>query len=108
MKSPTENDVVQACLQWLALHNVMAWRNQTTGLYDPTRKVFRKFNGLKGVSDILGVLPGGRFLGIECKKKGGYPSPEQRAFIQMVNDAGGLAFVARGTEDLEAHLLGLV
>lgn len=108
MKAPTENDVVQACLQWLALHNVMAWRNQTTGLYDPTRKVFRKFTGLKGVSDILGILPGGRFLAVEAKKKGGYPSPEQREFIQNVNDRGGIAFVARSTEDLETHLKGLV
>ncbi len=108
VKAPTETDTVRAILEWLALRRVFAWRNNTTGVYDPTRKCFRKFTGMKGVSDILGVLPGGRLLAIEAKKKGGYPTPEQRAFIEAVNDAGGLAFVARSVDDVETRLIGIV
>jgi len=60
--------------------------------------------GLKGVADVLGVLPDGRFLAVECKTATGRISPEQDAFIRNVNLRGGLAFVARGLEDVKVHL----
>jgi hypothetical protein len=55
--SAKETDLVRACLGWLALHRVKAWRMNNTGIFDPARKVFRTFHGLAGVSDILGILP---------------------------------------------------
>jgi hypothetical protein len=64
----------------------------------------RSFRGLRGVSDVLGVLPGGRFLAIECKGPTGRPSPEQVEFIERVRAAGGVAFVARSLEDVKKGL----
>src|SRR4051812_31915703 len=62
------NDLVSACLHLLALQGVRAWRNNTTGVYDPQRKRFRTFTGRKGISDILGIIPPtGRLLAVECK-----------------------------------------
>ena len=58
-----------------------------------------------GVSDILGVLPGCRFLAVEVKVPKGKVSPHQQEFIDSVNQAGGLAFVARSLEDVEHILL---
>ena len=52
-----EADLVRACLEWLALRRVKAWRMNNTGVYDPARKAFRSFRGERGVPDILGVLP---------------------------------------------------
>jgi hypothetical protein len=45
--------------------------------------------GLKGSADILGLLPGGRFLAVECKAEHGRLSPEQRQFLAVVKALGG-------------------
>jgi hypothetical protein len=48
----------------------------------------------KGVPDLI-CCQDGRMIGIEVKTKTGRLSPEQEVFIKRINDAGGLAFVAR-------------
>lgn len=68
----------------------------------------RAFRGLKGVSDILGVLPDGRFLAVECKGPKGKPSPEQVEFIENVRKMGGVAFVARSLQDVKNGLSGVL
>ena len=62
MKKPTESALVRNCLELLQLRGVFAFRVNTTGIFDPGRNVFRSFQGMCGVSDILGLLDGGRFL----------------------------------------------
>lgn len=59
---------------------------------------------LKGVSDILGVLPGGRILAIELKSRGKKPSQEQLDFIDNVNANGGKAFWADSLEKVKNEL----
>ena len=59
---------------------------------------------MKGVSDILGILPDGRFLAIECKSPSGKTTTEQDRFLASVNARGGLAFVARGLDDVKTHM----
>src|SRR3954451_9878965 len=39
--STSETAIVRACLDWLALHRVKAWRMNNTGIYDPLKKVHR-------------------------------------------------------------------
>jgi hypothetical protein len=57
--------------------------------------------GKSGVSDIIGCLPpDGRLLCIEVKRPGGKLSKEQAQFLEDVNEAGGLAFVAYSTRDV--------
>lgn len=60
--------------------------------------------GIKGAPDIVGILPGGRFLAVEVKSATGKPSPDQVAFIARVNATGGLAFIARSIDDVARHL----
>jgi hypothetical protein len=45
---------------------------QQHGIFDQARKCFRSFRGLKGVSDILGILDGGRLL-TEMRRAGDIP-----------------------------------
>jgi hypothetical protein len=82
---------------------VVCWRNN----------VGRKHNlyfGLKGSGDILGITNRlfkkgrGKFLSIEVKDKKGIVSDEQKAFIEMVNQAGGVAIVARGLDNVSGLL----
>jgi hypothetical protein len=60
---------------------------------------------LKGSSDIIGVLPSGRFLACECKAAGGGRlSPEQREFLDRVQRDGGLALVVSDPMQLAERL----
>jgi hypothetical protein len=56
---------------------------------------------INGVADIIGLLPGGRFLAVECKSSRGRQSDAQRAFQLMVERSGGLYIIARDIEDLK-------
>lgn len=104
-KRMAERDTVRACLQYLALKNIVTWRSNNTGIYNAQRGC-HIFHGTKGVPDIIGVLPGGRFLGVECKSAKGRQSPAQKEMQQRIESAGGLYVLARGIDDLEAALKG--
>jgi Holliday junction resolvase len=52
-----------------------------------------------GVPDIIGCFKG-RLIGIEIKSEKGVVSEYQKEFIENINRAGGLAFVARSLEDV--------
>jgi hypothetical protein len=69
----------------------------------------------KGSSDLIGwttieVTPEmvgarvGLFVGIEIKSVRGRPSAEQTNFINQVNGAGGVAFIARSPDEALAKL----
>jgi hypothetical protein len=93
-----ESEVKRVCLEYLSLRGIYAWLNNT-GALPVGDKRFIRF-GLKGSSDIIGILPGGRFLAVECKSETGRLSPAQRDFLEAVQAHGGLAVVARSHEDL--------
>ena len=92
------------------------WRNQSTGVFDPISGTFRMNKGLgriNGVSDILGILGSavigadgslglGRLLAIEVKSTKGKATSDQLAFLLHISNRGGLGFIARCVEDVEA------
>jgi hypothetical protein len=91
--------LVKACLDYLALRGVFAWRSNNTGIWDAKKRCWR-FHGLKGVSDIHGVLDGGRFLAVECKEGRGQLTEEQRYYLAIVNELGGLGLVVCSVGEL--------
>lgn len=101
MKKQTESDLVRQCLDWLQLHKILAWRSNNVPVFDTVRKCFRSFTGLKGVSDILGILPGGRLLAVECKIGKNKLTPEQEWFLAEVNRLGGVGLEVRCLASLE-------
>lgn len=111
MKKPLESDIQKQILQYLSLLGIVHWRQNSGAFVVPAgagsrRRYVRA--GMPGVSDIIGLLPNGRFLAIEVKRPGEQPTELQQAFLSAVNHSGGLAFVARSVNDvqstLEAHL----
>lgn len=52
-----------------------------------------------GVPDLICCFKG-RLVGIEIKAQKGIISPYQKEFIDNINRAGGLAFVARSVNDV--------
>lgn len=101
-----EGYVVSACLDYLAVRGIHAWRNNS-GVSRPERRDgsrgFVRY-GHVGSADILGVLPGGRFLAIECKSPRGNLSRHQLDFGRRVRADGGIYLVVRSVDDLIEQL----
>ncbi len=105
----SEAEIQNLILDFLNRNRIFAFRVNTTGIFDPVKKIYRtmgKFS-LKGVSDIIGILPNGRFLAIEVKSSTGRVSTEQQAFINKIMAMGGVALVARSLEDVIIPINGL-
>jgi hypothetical protein len=103
-KSDTpENKVKAEVLKYLEVRQIKAWSN-SSGVVQIRPGKFMSF-GLKGSSDILGILPGGRFLAVEVKALEGRLSSEQREFLADIKALGGMAVVARSYRDIEAALM---
>lgn len=114
--STKETDIVRACLDWLALHRIKAWRANNTGIFDPVKKIHRRFHGLRGVSDILGILPQrvrladgseetfGNLLAVEVKKPGEKPRGDQEEFLQDIRAQGGIGLCVHCLRELEDQL----
>ncbi len=96
-----ERDVLRACLDYLKARNIFAWRVNTGAMRRGKRYV--RF-GFPGVSDIIGILPGGRFLAVECKSSTGKLSLDQDAFLTAVQLSGGVALWVRSAAELHDKL----
>jgi len=111
-RSSPEQDVKNAILEWFALfpRKFLAWPNNSTGTYDPVRKIFRRppKHFLPGTGDIFVLCSNGMFISIECKSPKGRVRPEQDVFIDKVNEFKGYSFVARSLDDVVNRLGRLV
>lgn len=62
-------------------------------------KVYQTLGSSPGVADIIGCYKG-RMIAIELKSPNGKATPDQERFIQNVNDAGGIAFIAKTLDEV--------
>jgi hypothetical protein len=102
MKGPRvlERQVKRACQEALAARRIFAWRTNSGGMKNP-RGQYVQFAGVSGLADLIGLLaPTGRFLAVEVKRPGEQPTDEQRAFLNRVNDAGGLGIWTDDPDDM--------
>lgn len=110
---PKEADLTQACLDYLAMQGVFAWRQNSGCMKVGTR--FVRFVGKEadGISDIIGVMPDGRFLAIETKLPGAESKynakakarlAKQVAFLDLVKKRGGVAVLAHSLDELQKAL----
>lgn len=102
-----EVEIMNAIIEYLLWKKVYVWRSNNAPIFDITRKVFRAMpkHALKGVADILGVLPDGKFLAIEVKADESKKlSDAQKEFLSNILTKGGVAFIATGLPDIEKYL----
>ena len=83
----TEKDLENLILEYCALNNIFAWKNQTTGIYDSKKKIFRKPHKyqINGVSDII-MFFGNEVYFIEVKAplKSGKPRKGE-SILKLLN-----------------------
>jgi len=87
-----EVEITRGILKTLKAMNIFAW------------KVWQGPFSKPGISDILGCLPDGRMLAVEVKNSNGKITEHQQRFLDEVNQAGGLGFIAKSVEDVIREL----
>jgi hypothetical protein len=98
-----EQHIQKQILDYLRFRGIPCYKHQNAGIRKPDGSYIPTHT--RGVSDIIGCIPKtGRFLAIEVKRPGGKPTSEQKQFIDTINDAGGLAFVASSIDDVLVKL----
>ena len=112
--SPSEHEIQQRIRLACGRGRVRLWRNNTGALVDQQGR-FVRFGLCKGSSDLIGLrsleitpeMVGQRvaqFVALEVKTASGVVSSEQRAFLQLVQQLGGVAAVCRSIEQAQAVL----
>jgi hypothetical protein len=115
--SPSEHEIQQRIRLACGRGPVRLWRNNTGALVDQQGR-FVRFGLCKGSSDLIGLrsvlvtpeMVGQRiaqFVALEIKAPQGVVSPEQQAFLRLVQQLGGVAAVCRSIQQAQA-VLGLV
>jgi hypothetical protein len=99
-----EGLVKSAILDYLRVRGFFAWNNPT-GAVEIRPGQWVHF-GKVGSADIMGCLPDGRFLAVECKAKKGRLSEAQQDFLNEIERLGGLAIVARSFQEVDLALRG--
>lgn len=107
LKEPTEKEIENSILAYLQTQKGFFWKNQSVGVWDNVKKTYRKPNNrfhINGVADILGCLPGGKFIAFEVKTKRGRATQNQKDFLQRISMLGGKAVIVKSIAEVEAIL----
>ena len=99
-----EKDIQKQILMLLKRHPKVQWVARFNSGTFVSGDRYISSNSQSGMSDILGMLKGGRLFAIECKSRTGRIQPHQQDFLDLINEGGGLAFVARSVEDVIIRL----
>ena len=88
-----EQDIQKDILLFLEKMGFLAIKHNNIGIY-----------ARAGVPDLLCCSNKGIFIGIEVKRPGQKPKPIQQAFLNIINDLGGVGIMATSVEDVETQL----
>ena len=48
------NELTQSVIKYMTVRGFKVWRQNNGGVYDPTKRVFRKNSSTPGISDVIG------------------------------------------------------
>lgn len=97
-----EQDLTGPVIAFLALADIYAFR-LNAGKVQTAHGTWVQL-APKGTADVVGVLPGGRWLCVELKRKGGKVRKEQAEWLDMMRGKGALCVVITSVEDLRTAL----
>lgn len=98
-----EAAVLSRCMLALSEAGCTVFRAQSGTFY--TRDGRPVHIGIVGHSDLYGFRPDGRMFFVECKSRSGRLTEEQREFLQVMNERGAVAVVARDADQCVADVL---
>ena len=100
-----ENDIKRAVLDLCKRLGIPATRHQSGAVLVGGHKVVM---GEAGWPDIIGVLPDGRFLGIECKTVTGRVEDTQIDRLMRLSECGAVVLVTRDIDEIARDLRDLL
>ena len=101
-KPETANMITRNVIRVINLtQGAVAYRINNVGVWDAAKGIHRKGNTERGLPDIVAVYKG-RFIGIEVKSGKDRMSIYQEHRKQEIENARGVYFVARSTDDFLA------
>jgi hypothetical protein len=111
-----ESEVLRDVLHYLKnVRGWLTWRNQSTPAPLANGKGYRRFTGLRGIADMMSLLPdqrpdpttgapplhgAGRLLCVEAKSSTGKLREQQRVFLTDAGKRGALCLVVRSVSQL--------
>lgn len=102
MQNNRHTELVRQALLILSTSKLCrAWANNTGSAFRNGRMI--QF-GLKGSADITGILIDGRRLEVEIKTGSGRQNSDQKLYEGMIRKFGGVYWVIRSCEELQARL----
>jgi hypothetical protein len=101
VKAGKETDLVRAVLTLIRLRGGLAVRVNSGG--SVIGKQFVRHCDTVGMSDVVACFRGA-FIALEAKGERGRLRPSQRAFLDAVEKAGGVALVVKDLRQVEAAL----
>lgn len=100
---PLEKEEQQAFCKWLKSQNIGHWANGLGVKLDFDIKYLQSLRSqghYKGIADMTVLLPKGKAIFIELKRrKGGVVTPEQKKWIEYLQELGYPARVCRGADE---------
>lgn len=92
-----ETTLTRAVLDFLHELGFIAWRqNVGVAMFKGRRVEF----GFRGLADIGGILPDGKYLAVETKVGSNDLTSEQKEFLTATGKSGAVAIVARCLDDV--------
>jgi len=100
----TEAQIQKTILQYLKAHPKVAFaiRVNSGAHYEEDRLIYS--NSQRGMSDIMGVMKGGKAYFLEVKSQKGKLTQDQDNFLAMALESGALAGCVRSLEDVDKVL----
>ena len=101
----SETNLRNAMLDYLGYKNIYCWLNNTQGNYNKFTNTYYKNPRLrKGIADIIGLMPNGRLLAIECKVGKNKQTESQIEFEKEIIANKGIYILAYDLDELEKKL----
>jgi len=101
----SEASIQLKIIKFLQTNNIYCWRNANLTRYDPkTKQYLSNPQHKSGLGDIVGLLPDGRHLEIEVKKKGGRQSPHQLIHQKRIEQNNGIYILAYDVKTVDNSL----
>ncbi len=104
--APTEAEEQIMLVQWLQLKKLPHFRvpSETFTRSWKQKNMNRALGVVRGVPDMF-VLVGGKMIAVEMKRtKGSVTSPEQKVWIEQLNNNGVPAKVCKGFTEAKAYI----
>lgn len=95
--------LLKRCLVHLSSVGIFCYPNNTGAIKGKYDTRYQRY-GFPGSPDILGIMPDGRYLGIEIKTGCAVQNKNQKKFEKKIKENNGIYWIIKSLENLDGEL----